>query len=177
MEEFRVLPGLPATGPWPEQFSASGHGTHREGIVAQFFPEGKPSWIGNFQPGWTEYSAVLPHANGRSVIVIAGGQGYVIAPGERRLVAVFGGTLEVALAIPSLGVMVVGDGVRLEAVDASGLRWRSRRISWDGMRAVRVEGDEIKGEAWSVLDDCYYPFAVDVTTGTVDGGSYTGPPE
>lgn len=172
-----MLPGLPATGPWPEQFSASGHGSHSEGFVVEFFPEGKPTWIGNFQPGSTDFSAVLPHPDGRSLVVIAGGQAYVVDQGERRLVGVSGGALDVALANPASNALVVGDGIRLEAWDFSGLRWRSRRISWDGMRAVRIDGDKIKGEAWSVLDDCYYPFAVDMTTGTADGGSYNGPPE
>lgn len=39
MEPFRTLVGLPATGPWPEQFSATGRGTHREGFVVELNPE------------------------------------------------------------------------------------------------------------------------------------------
>lgn len=172
-----MLPGLPATGPWPEQFSASGHGTHREGFVLEFCPEGKPSWIGNFQPGGTGYSAVIPHPDGTSLIVIAGGQAYVIHPAERRLVTTFGGDLDVALAVPALSMLVFGNGIRLEAWDGSGLRWQTRRIAWDGMHAVRIEDEQIKGEAWSPLDDCEYPFSVDLTTGAVEGGSYNGPPD
>ncbi|MGO9227828.1 MAG: hypothetical protein ACLQKA_01260 [Bryobacteraceae bacterium] len=61
MERFRVLPGLPATGPWPEQSSASNRGTRRGGFVVEFSPAEKPTWAGNFQPGAARYSAVLPH--------------------------------------------------------------------------------------------------------------------
>src|SRR5437879_2745089 len=71
MEIFRVLPGLPTSGPWPEQFSSTGQGMHREGFVVEFSPEGKPPWVGNFQPGMTGYSAVLQHLDGTSLIVIA----------------------------------------------------------------------------------------------------------
>jgi hypothetical protein len=67
-----MIPRLPATGPCPEQFSATGRGMQQEGIVIEFFPEGKPSWIGNFQSGSASYSAVLPQLDGTSLVVIAG---------------------------------------------------------------------------------------------------------
>ncbi len=175
VERFRVLAGLPATGPWPEQFSETGQGTHREGFVVEFSPEAKSAWVGNFQPGMTGYSAVLPHLDGKSLIVIAGGQAYVIDPLERRLVSVFGGSIDAALFVQPEGPLVICNGIWLEARDKSGLRWRSRRISWDGMRDLRIENGKILGQAWSPLDDREYTFAVDLTTGTVEGGSYHGP--
>jgi hypothetical protein len=176
MERFRLLPGLPATGPYPEQFSATGHGTHREGFVVEFFPEGDPPWIGNFQPGMTEFSAVLTSLHGKSLVVIAQGQGYEINPQDRHLIEVFGGGIEIAL-MTEPGLLVLGDGVYLEAYTKGGLSWRSRRISWDGMWNIRVESGKIKGDAWSPIDDCEYPFAVDLATGSVEGGSYSGPPD
>ncbi len=104
MERFRVLPGLPATGDWPEQFSATGRGTHREGFVVEFLPEKRPPWIGNFQPGLTPYHVVLPLPNGTSLIVIAGGQAYVIDPDERRLLTTVGGQIDAALAAPEASI-------------------------------------------------------------------------
>jgi hypothetical protein len=177
MERFRVLPGLPATGPWPEQFSAGGHGTHREGFVVEFAPEGKPTWVGNFQLGLTGYSAVLPNLEETSLIVIAGGQAYMIDPEKRRLLTAFGGTLNMALAVPQMNLFLMGNGIWLEAWDNSGMRWRSRRISWDGMWDLRIENGRVKGSAWSPFDDREYPFAVDLKTGAVEGGSHNGPPD
>jgi hypothetical protein len=89
MEPFRTLVGLPAIGPWPEQFSATGRGTHRGGFVVEFNPKTSSSWVGNFQRGLTNSDAVLL-PNGHSAIVIAGGQGYLIDPKDRRLVGLFG---------------------------------------------------------------------------------------
>ena len=86
MEPFRTLVGLPATGPWPEQFSATGRGTHREGFVVEFNPGTSSSWVGNFQRGLTNCDAVLLHPNAHSAIVIARGQCYLIDPKDRRLV-------------------------------------------------------------------------------------------
>jgi hypothetical protein len=150
---------------------------HQEGFVVEFSPEGKPTWVGNFQPGITDYNIVLPHSDGTSLIVVAGGQAYLINPEERRSLAIFGGSIDTALAVPSAGLLVMGNGIWLEAWDSSGLRWRSRRFAWDGMRDLRIENGKVKGEAWSAVDDREYPFAVDLTTGTVEGGSYDGPPD
>ena len=105
----------------------------------------------------TGYCAALPHPNGTSVIVIAGGQSYVIDPEERRLLADFGGGIDIALAVPSANLIVTGKMVRLEAWDNSGLRWRSRRVSWDGMRDLHIEDDKVKGEALG-LDDREFPW-------------------
>jgi hypothetical protein len=128
MERFRVLAGLPATGPWPEQFSESDQGTHREGFVVEFSPEAKSAWVGNFQPGVTGCSAALAHLDGKSIVVIASGQAYVIDPLERRLLSVFGGNIDAALVVHPEGPLVISNGLWLEARDTSGLRWRSRRI-------------------------------------------------
>jgi hypothetical protein len=173
MERFRVLAGLPATGPWPEQFSKPGQSTHREGFVVEFSPETKSAWVGNFQPGITRYSAVV--GSSRWAFVIAGGQAYVIDPSERRLLSVFGGDIDGTLFVQPEGPLVFCNGIWLEARDNTRLRWRSRRISWDGMWDLRVENDKILGQAWSPLDDREYPFAVDLATGSVEGGSYNGP--
>ena len=54
---FEILTGLPGTGPWPEQFSATGLGTHSEGFVVRFVPDHGEAWIGNFLPGLTPWQA------------------------------------------------------------------------------------------------------------------------
>jgi hypothetical protein len=43
------------------------------------------------------------------------------------------------------------------------------------IRDLRIENDKILGQAWSPLDDREYPFAVNLATGSVEGGSYNGP--
>jgi hypothetical protein len=49
--EFEILAGLPTSGDWPEQFSATGMGAHREGLVVKFYPYSQSAWVGNFQRG------------------------------------------------------------------------------------------------------------------------------
>jgi len=75
MSTFEELAGLPGSGPWPEQFSATGRGTHREGFVVKFVPARGASWIGNFQPGLTSLHGVYRHPNRHHLLVVSGGQG------------------------------------------------------------------------------------------------------
>ena len=117
----------------------------------------------------TGYSAVLPHFDNSSLIVISGGEAYVVDPDERHLLGTFGGDIEWAFTGPTANLLLIGNGIRFEAWDKRGLRWRTRRIFWDGMRDARIEEGKVKGEAWSPIDDLYYPFAVDLEKGTVEG--------
>lgn len=69
---------------------------------------------------------------------------------------------------------MMGNGIWLEGWDKGAMRWRSRRISWDGMWDLRIENDKVKRSAWSPFDDREHPFAIDLRTGAVEGGSYNG---
>jgi hypothetical protein len=172
---FRVLPGLPATGPLPEQFSATGQGKHREGFVVEFETSGGVPWVGNFQPGLVRHSQVVMHPDGERVLVIAGGTAYVINPATRELIATFGAQIEMVIADEDRHQLILGNGLEFEALAASGTRWRSRRLSWDGVQNVRIEGSALRGEAWNPGDDSWNEFTLDLESGDVVGGSFDGP--
>jgi hypothetical protein len=173
---FEILPGLPATGPLPEQFSTSGRGTHREGFVVRINPQAGSSWVGNFQGGIGGFRNVFDHPNRRDLIVVADGQGYVVDPESRALVAHFGGDISDLIEVPEIDALVVTNGIWLEAYGASGSLWRTRRLSWDGVRLLDRNGLKLQGEAYSPLDDCWHPFSVELSSGKCEGGSYNGPP-
>jgi hypothetical protein len=141
--------------------------------VVQFLPERNTPWVGNFQPGLTDYDSVLPLPGGRLLIVVAGGQAYVIDPVERRLLTTFGGQIDTAVDAAEANLLVLSNGLYLEAWNANAMEWRTRRISWDGIWDLAVSSDYVKGHAWNPFDDCETPFSVDLKTGVVEGGSYT----
>ena len=172
--EWEVLPGLPAYGDPALPFSATGLGLHREGFVVRF-QVGGSTWTGNFQRGFGGCETVLLHPNGRDVIVLAGGTAYVVHPGTRALRRIFGGDIQFAAQIPGDAAVVVGNGLWFESVPPEGEGWRTRRISWDGMRKIRFVDASLVGEAYTPMGDAWYPFAVDVESGNVTGGSYNGP--
>ena len=175
MATFEVLHGLPPYGDWPEGFTATGQGRHREGYVVRFNPDGPASWVGNFQPGRSSFEEVLLHPNGRELVVIAGGQGYMVDPNHWAKREYFGGQIEVALQVPELSSVVFGNGLWFDSLGPDGWQWRSVRISWDGMQELRRDGLRLLGQAWNPLEDHWLPFELDLRSGQFTGGSYNGP--
>ena len=171
MKTFAALPGLPGYGDLPLQFSSTGIGMHSEGFVVEFFPKGNPSWIGNFQRGLTRLDEVLQHPNGDAVIVIAGGDCYIVDIASKLLIETFGGQFVAAIKIPDKSMVVLESSTDFEAVDQKGKAWRSERISWDGIRNVALQQNVLTGEAWS-YEDIWIPFSLNLTTGKHEGGAF-----
>lgn len=168
----RVLGGLPPYGGQALGFSATRQGMHREGLVVEFTPLKGDTWVGNFQRGLNAFDAVVPVTAANHIIVIAGGQAYVIAPETQACVRTFGGLIQHVFEFSD---HVVIASLWLEATDGAATKWRTRRLSWDGMMRVHVEGAAIVGEAYDPMNDAWIAFSVNVATGEAIGGSY--PPE
>ena len=100
MSSFHVLPGLPPYGPLalPVPFSATGMGTHKEGFVVEFLPGESASWVGNFQRGLSKFDLVVNEPGSNRLIVVAGGEAYLVDPLTRRCERTFGGAIQQYLA-------------------------------------------------------------------------------
>jgi len=108
--------------------------------------------------------------------VVAGGAAYLVNL-ESKTASNLAWPVEFLDYVASQNVMVMGNGLWFEAIGARGAVWRSRRISWDGMRSLQRHGDEIRGEAYSPMGPPdWLPFTLHLATGDVEGGSYNGPP-
>jgi hypothetical protein len=144
---------------------------HRGGGVVAFEEGG--GWVGNFQAGLGGATELAEHPNRRDVVVVAAGQAYQVEPATRRLVGTFGGQIQFTLALPDLQLFVTGNGLWFDAIGRAGPVWRTRRLSWDDMRDVRVLEGRIVGLGWDL--QTWVPFEVDLLEGTAVGGGYTGP--
>src|SRR5687767_1017879 len=174
MKCFKVLPGLPSSGPMYIPFSATGLARFSEGLVVEFQPPTGDSWVGNFAKGLTQFSIAMLHPNGEAVVVVSGGQGYVVDPITQALVNTFGGQYENAIAVPERQLLLFQSPFDFIAVNPSGRLWETRRLAVDGFRSVRVDGGKLIGEA-SEIDDTWTPFEIDLGSGKVNGGSRTYP--
>ncbi len=174
---WKVLDGLPAYGPMAEPFSATGQGTHCEGLVVRFNAS-TGEWTGNFQRGISSLDDIFEHPDGQHIVVVAGGMAYIVDVEGKRLVAHFGaGCIEHIINISGKDYVILSNGIRFEAMGPDGLLWRSRRISWDGMRNISLDETFICGEAYAPegQNGAWYSFELDVITGNFSGGSYNGP--
>jgi hypothetical protein len=166
---FQVLPGLPPYGPLPKQFQR-GNGRYREGFVVEFEND-NGAWVGNFLGGATGFSTVCNHPDERSLIVIAGGQGYVVDPATQKVSLMFGGALT-GIAHAEVDRLVFSTFTGFEAYGRGGLEWQTRRLSWDGFQLLRIDGGILHGEAWTPIGGKWMEFHVDLSTGQATGGAY-----
>ena len=171
---FEILSGLPPYGPSAEPFTATGQGTHRQGFVVRFYPSHGESWVGNFQPCGLSLRAVEEHPDGARLIVISGGQVYIIDPNNRKYVEFIGAGNEQIIHIGDVLLLITATDFK--AIGSEGQRW-NRRVSWDGIRnfAVDPTGHTITGEGWTPVTDEWIRFELDVASGVVTGGPYDGP--
>ncbi len=128
------------------------------------------NWIGNFQRGLAAFDEVLEHPDGSSVIVVAGGECYVVDVDNRKLKENFGGTFETVVRVPDKNVLIFGTSTDFEALGESGRLWQSQRVSLDGIRSLRLEGNTLSGEAWCP-GDTWSPFVLDINSGHHTGGA------
>jgi hypothetical protein len=171
---FEVLAGLPGDGPVPLAFSATGRGRHSEGFVVKFMPYDGASWVGNFQPGLTSFSLVVGQNNGTAHLVISSGQGYFVDTRTGGLLSEFGGSIEWAQVLDDGETVLTGNGIAFSLFKGAKTVWRTRRLSWDGVRVIRLTSDRLIGEGWC-FDETWHPFEVNLANGDSTGGGYTGP--
>jgi hypothetical protein len=119
---FQVLLGVPPYGPLPQQFGATGEGRYLAGFVVEFRDE-NGAWVGNFMGGATGFNTVFECPYGRSVAVIAAGQGYMVDPRVQKVTSMFGGTIT-GVAHTGADRVVFSTFADFEAYGARGRIWQ-----------------------------------------------------
>ncbi|MEM8918448.1 MAG: hypothetical protein AAGE37_06255 [Pseudomonadota bacterium] len=167
------LDGLPPYGPPAQSFPFAG--AFREGYVVEFTSNSGDTWIGNFATyDSNRLSEVRLELGSSAVMIVAGGWGYIVDIDNRRLVR------DMEIGIGSVWfdserkALVCANGLWFESHTAEGQLWQSRRISWDGFRNLKKEGQIVSGEAYdpSSMEKPWVSFGIDLFSGEVEGGSY-----
>ena len=168
---FRILPGLPPYGAAVGCPSDWGH-RGKEGFVVRFEPRSASPWVGNFRRGPSRVDSVLSFENGSSLLVVAGGAVYQVDPERSGPVSEAACCVTDIVEVPARGCFVFGwNHVALSCWGPDGLAWQTRRVSWDGLRKLRVDGDFVRGEGWSAPDNSWVRFEAELLTGNVSGGA------
>ncbi|GAB3783568.1 hypothetical protein GCM10028818_41830 [Spirosoma horti] len=146
---------------------------YSEGFVVRFFDSSGESWVANFNVGYTTFKAVFDFPQTDLCIVIAGGNGYIMKPDQTKPVDTFGTTIDIAVLADQEKV-ICSDGCHLTIIDSSGDLWVSKRISWDGIADLRIEGNTVLGLAYDPTheSDDWVDFTLNLDTKQLSGGSY-----
>lgn len=143
----------------------------RDGVLVRV-RSGGAEWIGCFAFGdfGVPTCALVASPQQDTMFVVAAGAGYAIDVNRPSHWSELP-----CLPIRQVGVSIehkivwFGDFIRLMAYGAEGLMWRSRRLCWDGLQIIAVEGNSIIGRG----DEPTNPskptgnFAINLLTGEV----------
>lgn len=149
----------------------------QDGVIIRVCPECAEPWIGMFafgKLGKAGVSHVLSMPDPDKLCVVARGAGFVVSASSPehwegvRVIPVVD-----VRAITAAGLVVFANHTEMLAYDASGVRWRTKRLSWDGLKVVAVGEQTIVGEYWDIRDDAMRTFEVDLQTGAAHGGVET----
>jgi hypothetical protein len=165
---YKILPGLVATGEPTSTFSVDGTGLHTEGLVVEF----DGGYRANFVRGNTDHDAVYTQCAPEGVHVLSGGNHYIFDLKAKKADPLEWQWICTSVFSEAAKAVVVFDGIRAIAYQGRQKLWESERISWDGIRSVVADGDEIHGEGYNPIDDVWVRFQIAAKTGKHMGGCW-----
>ena len=171
LENFRILPDIPVNS-YPEKFSAIDNIINGKELVVEILPDLGEEWLGCFQPGKSEFSGVYQHPNRIDLIIISGGQGYIINPETHRLKETVGGEIIEAIELPERRTILFQDTLGFISYYETGFLWRNQTLSWHSIRQLKLDGGLLVGECQRSINANWEPFWLDSHTGEFDLAIY-----
>jgi len=146
----------------------------KDGLIVQLSPHLHDSWIGVFAFGTISPKGKIglyswPISN--CLCVVSLGRGYLVRVDKPTSYEVISAEpiLDV-VPVPDRDLVIFANYTELIAYGKSGVVWKSKRISWDGIKITGVSSDHIEGEVWNPRDDATTSFRVKLIDGSHEGG-------
>lgn len=135
---------IPISGDYSEY--DFGSGTARYWV--KFADFNYEEWCGKFglgsRPGKRK---ILGTDRDNEVFILADGQGYFVDIEKRELLGrTEDDMIEDAVAIPDTQWIAVTEGLTIQLLSKSGVEWKSRRVSVDGIEFIEASAESIKGK-------------------------------
>jgi hypothetical protein len=168
MKIFEILRGLPGSSLYPIQFSLNEKKTYSEGFVVEFYPSNNETWVGNFQLGLSHYSNVVNYPGREGlIVVIAGGDVYVIDVNKKQAVDAFNAAITSIFLVLEKNLIIFIEHSGLIAFGTKGVVWRYEINNCDGIRALSYSNNLLSGESCQVPEDIWNKFQIDINIGRV----------
>lgn len=153
--------------------SRSGDAFYSEGFPVRFFRSDGTTWVANFELGWTDLRDVYELLGSSNLLVIAGGVCYMMTPEDVRPISVFGVGYS-TLLIAEDGRIILQDDTDLSIIETNGDHWHTERISWDGIKDLKLENNLVSGFSYDPMNSLneWVVFTLDINTKALIGGSY-----
>jgi hypothetical protein len=172
--ECDVLEELPGTGVSRLHYFPGVGESGRDGVIVRVRPASHDAWVGVFafgDLGKVGVSRVLSLAAADRICVVAQGAGYIVSaasPDDWEKVRATP-IIDVRSA-PAAGVTTFATHTDVVAYGEMGVKWRTKRLAWDGLKIIAVGDQTLVGEYWDIREDMMRTFEVDLMTGAAKGG-------
>ncbi len=173
-KRYEILKGLPPYGPMYIPISEDEEPFYSEGYIVKFKKSDGEEWVANFRPGWTNYNNIFDLPEQNLIVVFAGGQGYIMNPEEQKPKMTFGLTIKDVIQKEDRS-LISSDGIHILLLDnKTGKIWKSDRISWDGIKDLKLVDNKISGQTYDPTNSNQHwsDFEVDLETKEIKGGSF-----
>ena len=178
----RILTAPPLIAParqfvYPQYVPGEEDAMGRGALLLEVKPAAGANFLATCALGFREPSlptGVFACPRGDDLLALAGGYAYLIdtlSP-ERCLHLPMRPVTQV-LPAPATTLILLAGFHDILAVDVDGIRWRSARLSWEGVTMTHVDDLQLHGTGWNMRTDREVPFAVDLATGAHTGGGFT----
>jgi hypothetical protein len=172
-EQLTEGPGRASSSPHYYYPGASTEGG-RDGIFVEVHPEDGEPWLGTFAFGQIAPkgpSGIFTMPDPRLLCIVAKGEGYLVSANSPtswdrvRVTPIID-----VRPIRAHEIIVFAEFTRLVAYGQAGIKWQTKRLSWDNLKITEVTDTAIKGEFWDIRSEAKENFVVDLATGTHQGG-------
>ena len=149
---------------------------YSEGFAVRFYQTDGRQWVANFQPGWTDLKTIIEFTDTTNLLVIAFGTCYLMNPEQTKPLAVFG-VAYLEIFTTEDGRLILQDENDLTIVGTNGRHWDTERISWDGLKELKLDKNIVTGLAYDPMYDAdkWMKFSYNIDTKELIGGSYPRP--
>ena len=172
-KKYEILEALPTYGPMYIPVTENEEAFYSEGFAVRFYKLDGTNWVANFKPGWTDLKIIYELKDTSNLLIIACGTCYLMNPEETKPISVFGVGYSTVFKTED-GRLVLQDQTDLTIVETNGNHWDTERISWDGLKDLKLENNIVTGLAYDPMNDAdeWVNFTFDINVKTLTGGSY-----
>jgi len=168
---FEILSGFPQSNEEVLHFGGQEH--FSEGYLVRFWLPAGTSWVGNFKRGYTELTGVFTLSGSAELLVFAAGSGYLVNLENKSVTREFGSGYCQNLFQANIDQIVLSNLTSIIVIERDGQLWESERISWDGIKDLKISGDVVSGLSFDPMStEKWIRFTVNLKTHAVTGGGY-----
>ena len=172
-KKYEILDALPTYGPMYIPVTENDETFYSEGFPVRFYKSDGTDWVANFKPGGTDLKKIYELKDTPNLLVIACGTCYLMNPDETKPISVFGVGYATVLKTQD-GKLILQDDTDLTIIETNGNHWDTERISWDGLKDLKIENHIVRGLSFDPMNDAdeWVNFTFDIDTKVLTGGSY-----